>query len=164
MELKNARLWSPHSIFSTFWNSCAAVITAFAVRYYLHDWIEPYAPFHFFIIACIWVAIRYGYKAALLSLLVCYLLGGYFFIKPYQVVGVISKADFIQAFIFFFVTAVAIGVIEKLQRTIYSQKLLIQVMHDQQRSMLYQRNEVEHKLRQLKAQSSPETGSSRAEA
>lgn len=150
MELKNARLWNRYSTWEAVRDSALAITAAFAIRYYLHDWIEPYAPYHFFMVACIAVAIRHGYKTAFLSLCVCVFLGNFFFIKPYFRVGQLSRSDLIQVLNFFMVTTIAIGVIEKLQRTICSQRLLIQVMNDRHRSMLYQRNELEYRLRSLK--------------
>lgn len=134
-------------------DSFLIVLVAFFIRYALQNVIQPYAVFHFFIVACVIVAIRYGYKAAFLSLIASHLLGSYFFVKPYGQFGEITTSDLIQAFNFFFVTTVSIIVIEKLQRTVYSQKLLIQVMKDRQRSLLYRKNEVVLKLRALENQS-----------
>lgn len=147
MFFKNSRLWVQHKPLIAARDSVLILLAAFIVRYALHDFIEPYAVFHFFIVACVIVAIRYGYVAALLCLVGSYFLGNYFFIAPYGQFGEVTTADLVQAFNFFFVTAISIGVIEKLQRTIYSQKLLIQVMKDRQRSLLYQQNELVGKLR-----------------
>lgn len=134
-------------------DSSLILLAAFLVRYALHELIEPYAVFHFFIVACIIVAIRYGYKAAFICLSVSYFLASFFFVKPYGQFGDVTTSDLIQAFNFFFVTAIAILVIEKLQRTIYSQKLLIQVMQDRQRSLLYRKNDLVNKIRRLEKQS-----------
>lgn len=130
-------------------DSMLIVLAAFLIRYTLHQVIEPYAVFHFFMVACVIVAIRYGYKAAFLSLIPSFLLGNYFFIRPYGQFAIISVDDLIQIFNFILVTGSAILAIEKLQRTIYSQKLLIQVMRDRQRSLLYQQNELVNKLRNV---------------
>lgn len=147
MYFKNSRLWVQHTPLVAARDSFLILMVAFLARYGLHDLIEPYAVFHFFMVACIVVAIRYGYKAAFLCLIAGYFLGKYFFMQPYGQYGEVTASDLIQAFHFFFVTTVSIVVIEKLQRTIYSQKLLIQVMQDQQRSLLYQKNDLVQKLR-----------------
>jgi len=123
------------------------VLVAFLIRYALQELIKPFAVFHFFMVACVIIVVRYGYKAAFASLIVSYALGSYFFVKPYGQFGEVMVADLIQAFNFFFVTAIAIVVIEKLQRTIYSQKLLLKVMTDRHRSMLYRKNELVNRLR-----------------
>lgn len=147
MFFKNSRLWVDHTPLVAARDSTLILLTAFIVRYAIHDLVEPYAVFHFFIVACVMVAIRYGYRSAFTCLIASYFLGNYFFIKPYGTFGEVTTTDLIQAFNFFFVTAIAISVIEKLQRTIHSQKLLIKVMQDQQRSMLFRQNDLIHKLR-----------------
>lgn len=133
-------------------DSALILLGAFLIRYGLHTWIEPYGVFHFFMIACVVIAIRYGYKFAFISLIISYFVANYFFIKPYGQFGDGTTSDLIQAFNFFLVTAVSILVIEKLQRTVYSQKLMIQVMRDRQRSLLFQKNEMMHKIRSLGGQ------------
>lgn len=148
MIFKNSRLWVQHTAMVTVRDSALILLAAFLLRYALHELIEPYAVFHFFMVACIVVAIRYGYKAAFACLLASYFLGTFFFVKPYGEFGEVTTSDLIQAFNFSFVTAVSIGVIEKMQRMIYSQRLLIQVMRDRQRTLLYQKNELVNKLRQ----------------
>ena len=152
MQFKNSRLWVQHTTFVVARDSFLILWVAFLVRYELHDLIEPYAVFHFFMVACIVVAIRYGYKAAFTCLVASCFLGSYFFVQPYDQFGEITTSDLIQAFNFFFVTAISILIIEKLQRAIYAQKLLIQVMQDRQRSLLYQKNELVHKVRELERQ------------
>jgi len=147
MFFKNSRLWVQHTPLVAIRDSILILLVTFIFRYSIHDWIEPYAVFHFFMVACVIIAIRYGYKLALLCLVISHFLGSYFFVKPYGSLGEVTTSDLIQAFNFFFVTVVAIGAIEKLQRIIYFQKLLIRVMQDRQRSMLFQQNILVHKLR-----------------
>jgi K+-sensing histidine kinase KdpD len=149
MKFKNSRLWVQHTPLVVARDSFLILLAAFLVRYGLHDLIEPYAAFHFFMVACVIVAIRYGYQAAFTCLIASYFLGNYFFVKPYGQFGEITTSDLIQAFNFFFVASISILVIEKLQRVVYSQKLLIKVMHDRQRSLLYRKNELVNKLREL---------------
>ena len=154
MQFKNSRLWVEHKFWVIARDSMAILGAAFLVRYAMHTYLEPYAPFHFFIIACLLIAIRYGYRAALLSLLSSVFLGEYFFIAPYASVGEITNTDLIQVFNFVLVTVISIVVIEKLQRNIYSQKLLIKIMEDRHRSMLVRKNALTYKLRStLKNQS-----------
>ena len=147
MLFKNSRLWVQHTPLVAARDSFLILLAAFIVRYAIQDWIEPYAVFHFFMVACVVVAIRYGYQPAFACLIASYFLGNYFFIEPFGTFGEVTTSDLIEAFNFFFVTAIAIGVIEKLQRTIHSQKLLIKVMGDRQRSMLFRQNELIQKLR-----------------
>jgi len=152
MKFKNARLWVKHTPLVAARDSSLILLVAFLLRYSLQKYIEPYAVYHFFMVACIIVAVRYGYKAASTCLIASYFLGTYFFVKPYGEFGAITTSDLIQAFNFFFVAAIFILVIEKLQRVIYAQKLLIKVMQDRQRSMLFRKNELLNKLRVLERQ------------
>jgi K+-sensing histidine kinase KdpD len=149
MYFKNSRLWVRHSSLVAVRDSLLIVLLAFLARFALHEVIKPYAIFHFFMVACLIIAFRYGYKLAFLSLIVSYLLGNYFFVKPYGQFGEVTTDDLIQAFNFFLVTGVAIVVIEKLQRTIYMQKLLLKVMSDRHRSMLFRKNELAVKIRNM---------------
>lgn len=147
MKIKNSRRWVRHSSWVIVRDSVGVLLFAFLLRYAIHDWIQPYAAFHFFIVACLLIAIRYGYKAALTALVISSGAGTYFFIQPYKSFDVPTVQDMIQITNFWFVTLVAIAVIEKLQRTIYAQKLLIKIMNDRHRSILFRKNELLTKLR-----------------
>jgi K+-sensing histidine kinase KdpD len=147
MILKNSRLWVQHRPWVVARDSFLILLVASVARYALRELIEPYAVFHFFIIACLIVAVRYGYRAAFVCLVVSVFVGNFFFVKPYNTFAQITTSDLIPALNFFFVTGVAVVVIEKLQRTIYAQKLLIKIMSDRQRSMLFRQNDLVQKLR-----------------
>lgn len=148
MRFKNSRLWCQHAPWVVARDSFLILLVAFLIRYGLHELIEPYGAFHFFMVGCVIVAVRYGYRAAFSCLVAGYLLGSYFFVHPYGQFGEIAVDDLIKAFDYFIVTSISILLIEKLQRTIYSQKLLIHVMRDSHRSLLYRQNELLHQLRQ----------------
>ncbi len=148
MLFKNSRLWVPHRA-RVIARDCMLILSAaFLLRYAAHDLLQPYAPFHFFIVACLAIAVRYGHTAALICLAISMVIGNYFFVQPYyNFSGHINTSDWIINLTFFLVTGTAIAVIEKLQRTIYSQKLLIKIMKDQQRSMLFRQNELIQKMK-----------------
>jgi K+-sensing histidine kinase KdpD len=147
MKIKNSRRWVRHSPWVIVRDTFGILLFAFLLRYAIHDFIEPYAPFHFFILACLFISIRYGYKAAVSGVVIGSILATFFFVKPYNSFGILTEQDIIQIFNFWLVTLVAIFVIEKLQRTIYSQKLIIKMMNDRQRSLLFRKNELLSKLR-----------------
>ena len=117
------------------------LFSAFVVRYALQPLIEPYAPFHFFIVACLVVAYRYGYLMAIVSTLISALLGSYFFVKPYFTYGPASVSDVIQFLNFAFVTVIAILIIEKLQRTIYGREMVLKIMDSRHKISLYREND-----------------------
>jgi K+-sensing histidine kinase KdpD len=147
MYFKNSRLWVQHRPSVVVRDSILILLGTFVLRYAIHDLIEPYGAFHLFMVACIVVAIRYGYKAAIACQIASLFLANFFFVKPYGSWGPITDADFIKMFDFLLVTGVAVLLIERLQRTVYSQKLMILVMRDRKRSTLFRQNELLQKLK-----------------
>lgn len=114
---------------------------AFLIRYVLQPYIEPYAPFHFFIVACLLIAYLYGYRLALLATGISAFVGSYFFVKPYFTLGPATVNDAIQFFNFAFVTCVSILMIERLQRTAYASEVLLKVMDSRHKIALYREND-----------------------
>lgn len=144
MRIKNSKNWVRHSLGYSFGGALLILWFAFLLRVVVHPFIEPYAPFHLFIVACTLIAYMYGYKLALLSVFISTFIGGYFFIKPYNNLGPLTEinpSDWIQFFNFFLVTVVAIFIIEKLQRNICERSLLLKVMQSRYRIELLKKNE-----------------------
>jgi K+-sensing histidine kinase KdpD len=112
MRIQNSKSWVRYSFSEAVQGSLLLLFSAFVVRYALQPLIEPYAPFHFFIVACLVIAYRYGYLMAIVSTLISALLGSYFFVKPYFTYGPASVSDVIQFLNFAFVTVIAILIIE----------------------------------------------------
>ena len=121
--------------------SLTLLLSAFILRYLLQPVIEPYAPFHFFIVACLFIAYLYGYELALLAVLVSAFLGSFFFVKPYFTLGPASVSDVIQFLNFTSVTVIAILIIEKLQRTIYGREMVLKIMDSRHKISLYREND-----------------------
>ncbi len=117
------------------------LLGAFVVRYALQPLIEPYAPFHFFIVACLFIAYRYGYQLALLSTLISALVGSFFFVKPYFTLGQASVTDVIQFINFASVTAITVLIVEKLQRTIYARQMVLKILESRHKISLYREND-----------------------
>ena len=114
---------------------------AFLIRYALQPYIEPYAPFHFFIVACLFIAYLYGYKLALVATVVSSFLGSYFFVEPYFTLGPASVSDVIQFLNFAFVTAISVLLIERLQRTAYARDMMLKIMNSRHKITLYREND-----------------------
>jgi glucose-6-phosphate-specific signal transduction histidine kinase len=81
MRIKNSKSWVRYSLSSSLAGASFILLVSFLIRLSLHDAIEPYAPFHFFIVACIAIAYLYGYKLALVGTLVSTALGGSAFLS-----------------------------------------------------------------------------------
>ena len=141
MRIQNSKSWVTYSFGEAALGSSVLVLSAFIVRYALQPFIEPYAPFHFFIVACLFIAYLYGYRLALASTLVSALLGSFFFVKPYFTLGPATVSDVIQFLNFTCVTAVAILIIEKLQRTVYARQMVLKIMESRHKISLYREND-----------------------
>ena len=144
MRIKNSKNWVRHSPNNSVSGALLILLIAFLIRLRIHPLVEPYAPFHLFIVACTIIAFFYGYKLALLSIALSIALGGYYFVKPYQILGPLNElhpTDWLQFFNFFLVSLVAIFFIEKLQRNIFERDLLLKVMQSRYRIELIKKNE-----------------------
>ncbi len=141
MRIQNSKSWVKYSFGDAVLGSVALLLGGFAVRYALQPWIEPYAPFHFFIVACLFIAYLYGYQLALLSTLISALAGSFFFVKPYFTLGPASVSDVIQFINFTSVTAISVLMIEKLQRTIYARQMVLKIMESRHKISLYREND-----------------------
>jgi Domain of unknown function (DUF4118) len=141
MRIQNSKSWVKYSFGNAVLGSFTLLLSAFILRYLLQPVIEPYAPFHFFIVACLFIAYLYGYVLALLAVLVSAFLGSFFFVKPYFTLGPASVSDVIQFLNFTSVTVVAILIIEKLQRTIYGREMVLKIMDSRHKISLYREND-----------------------
>jgi hypothetical protein len=141
MRIQNSKLWVRYSFGDAAFGTLTLVLCAFLIRFFLQPLIEPYAPFHFFIVACLFIAYFYGYKWALLATLVSSVLGSYFFVKPYFTLGPASVSDVIQFVNFTSVTAIAILIIERLRRNAYGRQMVLKVMESRQKISLYREND-----------------------
>lgn len=141
MRIKNSKSWTPYPLSQSVMGASFILLVSFLIRLGLHETIEPYAPFHFFIVACIAIAYLYGYKLAIASVVVSTVLGGYYFIQPYNSFGTPAPSDWLQFANFAVVTLVAIVVIENLQRSVYSRNLLLKVMQSRYRLALLNEND-----------------------
>lgn len=131
MKIKNSKNWVNVPVFERFYKSALILFICFALRYFLHPYIEPYAPFHAFIVGCILISYLYGIIFAILSIIASVVIGGYFFVKPYQVFGTFyenNPTDWIQFVNFSLVSLAASLFIEKLQSSLYEKELMVKIM------------------------------------
>ena len=141
MRIQNSKSWVRFSFQESVLGAGLMLGAAFLIRYALQPYIEPYAPFHFFIVACLFIAYLYGYKLAVIATLISSFLGSYFFVKPYFTLGPASVSDVIQFFNFSFVTFVSILLIERLQRTAYARDMTLKIMDSRHKITLYREND-----------------------
>ena len=160
MRIKNSKSWVSYPRSSSLVGAALILLVSFLIRLALHDAIEPYAPFHFFIVACIVIAYFYGYRLALFGVLMSTVLGGYYFIKPYSSLGTPATSDWLQFFNFAAVTIIAILVIENLQRNIYSRRLILKVMQSRYRISILEKNDAVFALEKQSASKTQDIASS----
>ena len=141
MRIQNSKLWVKYSFGTAVQGSVAVLLCACLIRYVLQPFIEPYAPFHFFIVACLFIGYWYGYQLALVATLISAAIGNYFFVKPYFEFGPMVMTDVIQIINFASVTVISVLIIEKLQRTAYARHIAFRIMESRQKIMLYRENE-----------------------
>jgi Domain of unknown function (DUF4118) len=141
MRIKNSKSWVSYSFSHALLGSVMLLLAAFIIRAVLNPYIQPYAPFHFFIVSCLLIAYFYGYKPALLGVMVSALIGNFFFVKPYGDFGAVSLSDVIQFLTFSAVALLAIFFIEQLQRTVYALNTSVKIMASRQNISLQREND-----------------------
>ena len=141
MEIKNSRNWVKFSQEQAFWGTCSITLLAFAVRYLLHPYIEPYAVFHFFIVGCLLIQYLYGYKFSAFAICFSIGLGNYFFVAPYGTFDQVSHKDLIVSLNFAVVTGVAVAFMESLRRSVYARELMLKVMASRHKISLHREND-----------------------
>lgn len=141
MNVKNAKNWSNVPRPQAYLVSLAITLAAFGIRYALHAQVAPYAPFQMFVVASLLTEYLVGFGPALLSAMLGLLLGSHFFIEPYAVMDGISRSDVIVTVNYAFVTLFAIGLIEYLRRTLYSNQLLLKVSQSRHKISLHREND-----------------------
>jgi K+-sensing histidine kinase KdpD len=141
MKIQNSKKWSPYSARQACLGTALIILVSFALRYFLHPLVEPYAVFHFFIVACLAVQYFFGYKFALVSVLFSVILGEYYFVKPYGSFDVLSPKDLIISLNFALVTLTAIAFMEPLSRALFTRDLLLKVVESRHKISLYREND-----------------------
>lgn len=141
MRIQNSKSWVKFSFDQAVTGSVLILLLAFAIRLVLQPLIEPYAPFHFFIVACLFIAYLYGYRFALVATLVSAGLGSFFFVKPYFSFGIATASDLIQFVNFASVTLISVLIIERLQRTIYARQMVLKIMASRHKISLFREND-----------------------
>jgi K+-sensing histidine kinase KdpD len=141
MKIRNSKKWSKYSTHEALIGSFSLVFLAFAFRSLLHPLVEPYAVFHFFIVATLTVQYFFGYKFSVFSIIVSIFLGEYYFVKPYGEFNALSDKDFIISLNFALVTLTAVAFMEPLRRSLYARHLLLKVLSSRHKISLLREND-----------------------
>jgi hypothetical protein len=139
MDIQNSTKWVTYNLWEQILGTLGLILTAFAVRSAFHSLLQPYAVFHFFIVAVLVVQYLFGFRMALLAMALSIVLGEVFFVEPYGHITNLTDKDLIISLNFVMVIVPAIFLLEKLQRTLYARQLLNKV--NQSRMMVALRRE-----------------------
>lgn len=141
MRIQNSKSWVEPSFGRSALNASVILLAAFVIRLLLHPYIDFYAPFHFFIVACVFIAYYYGYRLALMGILISSFVGSYFFVKPYNDMDSIGVTDVIQFINFSLVSVIAVLMIERLQRSVYKSGMLLKVLESRHKISMLREND-----------------------
>jgi K+-sensing histidine kinase KdpD len=139
MEYQNSTKWVSFNPWEQILGTLGLILTAFAVRSAFHNLLQPYAVFHFFIVAVLVVQYLFGFRMATLAMILSIALAEVYFVEPYGQISNLTQKDLIISLNFILVMVPAIFLLEKLQRTLYSRQLLNKV--NQSRMMVALRRE-----------------------
>ena len=126
MLIKNAKSWAPHML-SNYGYALAGVGIAFFIRYQFHPFLQNNFPILFFLFNTLLIAFKFGYRPAIFSAILGVALAYYFFIPPYNSFDLDNPQDFLNIVIYSLLFAIAIYLIEKLQRERYRAVLIARV-------------------------------------
>ena len=148
MLLKNSAHWVEQSVKIRAIHTFLIVAACFLFRSAADDFLRPYLPTEVFLFGSLVVAFLYGYVPALVSLVAGWLLGLYFFVEPEGQLSSISALDLSLTANSFVTGLAGIGMLEYLQRTRYSKRLMLMVSESRYRSLLKLDNHRVHHQRQ----------------
>jgi len=123
------------------------LVAAYLARVYVDDWLSPYLPTQFFLLSALLSALWFGYMPALISLVVGWVIGLYYFVEPYGQFSPANTYDIIVTVNDLLSGVVGIAVIEYLQRTRYSKRMMLAVSESRYRSLLRLDNHRVHQQR-----------------
>lgn len=127
MDIQNTRNWVRFGLSQQLAGTLAITLLAFLIRLSLQPVLQPYGVFHFFIVASLLVQYLFGYRMALIAVVLSLALGEVFFVAPFGEFTHLEDKDLILSLNFVLVILPAIFLVEKLQRSLYGRELLAQV-------------------------------------
>ncbi len=134
--LKNSRHWVDANLYTRTVNTLLIFALVFAMRWAVNDIVEFQYPVQLFLLSALLVTMLYGYVPALCVLMAGWFLGLFFFVPPFGEFSSVTKSDVIRTINYFVTGLSGIAVIEYLQRTRYSMRLMLAVSESRYRSLL----------------------------
>lgn len=149
MKIQNAKSWAPSG--SRRWVMAIIITTlAFFLRFLLEPLVQGRFPLLAFTLSTLFVHYRYGLGPALLSAVIAFPVGVFFFIPPYLHFAVIEFEDVLTLGAYLLLTAAFMVVIQRLRRAQYRAELLAEVAESRYIMLLQSDNDREAAERELK--------------
>jgi len=126
MTIRNTKRWAPGGA-SPYAFAIVAVVIAFTVRFALHPLLQGRFAFLFFTIAALLIEFYAGLGPALLVVAGGLVIGGYFFVPPFNSFDIPEGFDLVTIGLYLTIALVGIILIESLQRSRYEAQLLQEV-------------------------------------
>jgi len=126
MVIKNSKNWTENT-YKAYLIAVLGVGVAWFIRLQLHPVLQSNLPIIFFIINTIFIAYKFGFRPAILTVLISIPLGYFFFIPPFNSFELNDPMDMLTIFIYLLFFLVTVFIIEKLQRERYRAALIARV-------------------------------------
>lgn len=135
-RLKERKNWSQHSKLESATASVCALALAFLIRSSLHTYLDDGLPTLAFTIATIFIGNRYGYRWAMGTLVIGFIIATYFFVKPYGSFDLPSDVDLYRMIYYFGITTLIVAVMESINREKYESELKAKESNERYREMV----------------------------
>lgn len=123
MIIRNSKNWADNT-YKAYLIAFLGVGVAWFIRYELHPYLQSSLPIIFFILNTIFIAYKFGFKPAFLTIVLSIPLGYYFFVPPFNSFEVNDPIDMLTILIYFLFFMVTALIIENLQRERYRSALI----------------------------------------
>ena len=153
LPIRNARRWAPGG-WQSWAGACGAAGLAFLIRFELHPVLQSEYPFLLFTVTALLVEFFLGLGPAIFVVIAGFLLGTYFFVPPYNSILVPEPRDLFFVAGYLIINALAITLLEDLQRSKYALGLMKDVL--QSRLEMLERSNTEREFAERQAQESSE--------
>jgi K+-sensing histidine kinase KdpD len=126
MKINNIKRWAKPGLEGYFAAFCGVCI-AFAIRYTLHPFLQSNLPMTFFILNTIIIALFYGFRPSIFTILMSIPLAFFFFVPPFDSFDMPTAQDSFVFGSYILIAFIAVGIVEWLQRERYKAILISRV-------------------------------------
>ena len=136
MKINNEKNWAPLTPLKRYMFASLGILAVFLLEDYFFPILSTYYPYGIFRILGIFIAIFFGFRPALYTLVIGMLLGSYYFVAPRGEFTPPNQKDLID---WLFWVGLYVGIyllIEIIQRARYKNELLLRISESRYRTLL----------------------------